>query len=341
MTFPETSGQSPGETAVVVLGHGSRADGAGESLARTAGRLARELGCRVLPASLQFNRPTLAESCGRLADRGYGKVVIVPFFLFNGNHIRQDIPREVESLRERHPGVEFVLSEPLGEDGRLVELLADRVRENVERRPAAGGDEAPHPIEAESFAIIDGLLSPDDAANPVYQVVRRVIHTTGDPELGGRLEFSPGAVDAGVRALSTGAAIVCDVNMAAAGIQPSARRRGVQVLCGIAAAETERLARQAGITRSAAALRRLAADGAVIAIGNAPTALMECLELYRRGRLKPSLVIGVPVGFVGAADSKAALAESGLPYITLPGDRGGSGIAAAVANALLRMDVTS
>lgn len=343
---PLTGSGQTGETAVVVLGHGSRADGAGRSLERTAESLSRRMGLTTMPASLQFNRPTLAESCGELVAAGAGRIVIVPFFLFNGNHIRRDIPEEIAALKQEHPGVEFILTAPLGEDGRLVELLAERAGEAMAEEETAGaGSGGPHPIEAESFTIIDGLLQPEDPADPAYQIIRRVVHTTGDPDLGRSLELSAGAVAAGRAAVAAGAPVICDVNMAAAGIGPTARSRGIRVLCAVADGATRRLARSAGITRSAAALRRLAAgqdpaglEGAVIAVGNAPTALLECLELCRQGRLQPSLVVGVPVGFVGAAESKEALAASRLEYITLPGNRGGSAIAAAIVNAIIRLE---
>ncbi len=335
---------------VVVLGHGSRAGGAAAALARTAAKLAERLECPVLPASLQFNRPTLEEACRRLAGEGVARIVVVPYFLFNGNHMRHDIPEELERIRARLPGGELELAEHLGEDDSLVEVLARRVAAASTDGDGAGGaagsagtaPREPAAIEAESFAVIDELLAPGDPEDPRYQVVRRVVHTTGDPGMAGRLRFSPGAVAAGLAALADGGRIVCDVNMVAAGVAPTAGRLGIEVLCGIASPEAARLAGQEGITRAAAAMQLLAAGddqagGTIVAVGNAPTALFACLELARRGRFTPSLVVGVPVGFVGAAESKEALADSGLEHITIPGRRGGSGIAVAIVNALMNM----
>ena len=198
-----------------------------------------------------------------------------------------------------------------------------------------------HPIERQSFEIIDGLLKPDDPQDPEYQVVRRVVHTTGDVALADWITASPGAVAAGVGALVAGAAIVCDVNMVAAGVAPTAGLLGTPVECSMAAAETAALAKREGITRGAAAMRLKAEagglDGPVVAIGNAPTALFEVLRLVSESGVQPALVVGVPVGFVGAAESKEALSASGTPYITLTGSRGGSAVAVAITNALLRM----
>lgn len=334
----------------MVLGHGSRAAGAAEALARVAARLARGLDCPVEPASLQFDRPTLAECCRRLVTRGVTRVIVAPYFLFNGNHIRQDIPEELEGLRREYGHVEFILTGGLGDDGRLADVLKQRVLESL---PGGGeADAGPgvvrtNPIEAESFDIIDGLLQPDDGADPAYQVIRRVVHATGDPSLAADIHISPGAIDAALQALGKGASVLCDVNMVAAGIRPTAERLGIGVHCGVAAGETADLARSQGITRSAAAFRLFAGEGngpanagAMVAVGNAPTALFECLALQRQGLGQPSLVVGVPVGFVGAAESKQELADSGLPHITIPGNRGGSSIAVAVVNALFRLSTT-
>lgn len=356
-----------GATAVVVLGHGSRAAGAAKLLEWVAGRLALQLDCPVRAASLQFNRPTLEECCRQLAAEGARRVAVAPYFLFSGNHLTGDIPGEIERIREAVPGVELVLTPPLGADERLVEVLRERitgagflaqkespapglqfpVKPSRQVQPETGSRNpetlSQHPIEKQSFEIIDGLLEPDDPDDPGYQIVRRVVHTAGDPSLAPQLVFSPGAIDAGAAAIGKCAHIVCDVNMVAAGIEPTARRLGLDVICGVADGQTVTLARQEGLTRGAAAMRRLAADpetglvNAIVAVGNAPTALFEVLRLAGEEGIAPALVVGVPVGFVGAAESKQALRESGLPHITLPGSRGGSGMAVAIVNALMRI----
>jgi len=345
-----------GKTSVIVLGHGSRAPEAQVLLNWVADRLESRLRLPVLAASLQFNRPTLDDCCRQLVAAGAKRVVISPYFLFTGNHLQKDIPRELDRLRHEMTGTEIILADPLGADEMMVEVLLRRTLEKAgesnvgesnvgESRPARKDPLRQHPIEAESFEIIDGLLEPDDAGEPAYQVIRRVVHTTGDPSLARAILISSGAVGAGVSALAAGAGIVCDVNMVAAGIEPTAARLGLDVSCQVADPHAESLARREGITRGAAAIRMAAAgrgdlDGAVVAIGNSPTALFELLRLVSEESARPALVIGVPVGFVGAAESKERLAGSGLPHITLPGNRGGSTVAAAIANALIRLSAT-
>lgn len=354
------------EVGVVILGHGSRAPDAQELLAWVQQRLAAQLDCRVASASLQFNQPTLEECCRELAGQGVRRILVAPYFLYEGNHFKQDIPEELDGLRAELPQVEFILTATLGADDRLVDVLADRVRTHVSgvspeqaegSEPAAAGESGPlsragsgepggqamaqHPIEARSFAIIDGLLQPADPRAPEYQIARRVVHASGDPELAGRMLFSPGAVEEGLAALALKSNIICDVNMVASGVTPTARRQGLKVVCGVAGEATSELAEREGITRGAAAMRLAARqgalDGSIAVVGNAPTALLELLRLAREESVRPALIVGVPVGFVDAAESKQALAESGLTFITLPGNRGGSSVAVAIVNALLRL----
>jgi precorrin isomerase len=142
----------------------------------------------------------------------------------------------------------------------------------------------------------------------------------------------------GIAALAAGAAIVCDVRMVAAGIAPTAAGRIVHV--AVEQPGAAEVAARAGMTRSAAGIEvlRTQLDGAVVVIGNAPTALFRVLELVLAEAARPALVLGFPVGFVGAAESKAALADNdlGIPFVTLSGRRGGSAIAAAAFNALAK-----
>ena len=335
----------PGSDGVILLGHGSRAPQAAELLDWVAAELAGRLPCPVAAASLQFNRPTLEECCRQMASAGGRRIVVAPYFLFEGNHMQKDIPGELAALESRLPGVRIILARPLGADGRLVDVIRARVMAALgapEKKAALPS----HPIERQSFDIIDSLLGKGAAGggaapDPEYEIVRRVIHATGDISLAQSLVFSPGAVAAGVTALSNGAAIICDVNMVAAGAGPTGARMGLAVRCAVADGPTARLAESAGLTRAAAGMRRLASAGAlesaVIAIGNAPSALFEVLRLATGKGLRPAMVVGVPVGFVGAAESKEALMSSGLRHICLPGNRGGSNIAVAAVNALMRL----
>ena len=195
----------------------------------------------------------------------------------------------------------------------------------------------PAQIEARSFAIIDAEIGAHAFDAEQWPLVRRVIHTTADFEFAQILRFSPQAVESGVAALRAGAPILCDTNMIRAGVGKARLDAcGCQMVCHVADADVSEQARAAGVTRSVLAVRKGVASGCrIFVIGNAPTALFELLHLARRGQVEPALVIGVPVGFVGAAESKEELLASPWPHIACRGRKGGSTVAVALLNALL------
>lgn len=195
-------------------------------------------------------------------------------------------------------------------------------------------------IYARSFAIIraeaDLARFPPDEA----ELAVRMIHACGMIEAAAQFAFSPGLVAAGRGALRAGALILCDAAMVAHGITRARLPAFNEVICTLRDPGVPALAETLGTTRSAAALElwRDRLEGAVVAIGNAPTALFHLLERLAEGWPKPAAIIGMPVGFVGAAESKTALAESGLgiPYAVVHGRLGGSAMTAAAVNALAR-----
>ena len=184
-----------------------------------------------------------------------------------------------------------------------------------------------HPIEAESYRILAARVDLS-AFGPVgAAVVARVIHASADLEYATTMVVDEAAAEAGVAALRAGVPVVADVEMVRHGVT------GVGARCFLPATAT-------GTTRSAAGMVAAAEahpEGAVVVVGCAPTALDEVVRLHAAGRFSPALVIGVPVGFVGAAESKARLRASGLPAITNVGEKGGSAVAAAALNALVRL----
>ena len=201
----------------------------------------------------------------------------------------------------------------------------------------------PADIERTSISIITreldelGLTPPPETA----AVVKRVIHTTADFDYAKNLRFTPGAVEAAVRALQRGAVIVTDTNMALAGIsRPGLAKLGCEAVCYMADPAVAEAAKQAGTTRAVAAMHRAAREhpGAILAVGNAPTALLTIAEEIEGG-LRPALVIGVPVGFVNVVESKETLfaicEQHGVPAIAAMGRKGGSNVAAAICNALI------
>lgn len=205
-------------------------------------------------------------------------------------------------------------------------------------------DMRPEEIETESFRIIEEEARDHPWSETEWPVVRRVIHASADFEYVRSMLFSPGAVARGVAAIRGGRGMVTDTTMALAGIaKPRQERFGISASCFVADPEVAREAASLGITRSIVAMRRGAADpgNGIFVIGNAPTALFELIRLVREGSVRPDLVIALPVGFVGAAESKERLIleakELKLPFISNRGRKGGSNVAAAAVNALLIM----
>ena len=195
-------------------------------------------------------------------------------------------------------------------------------------------------IYRKSFAIIRAETNWKNLPDDLAHVAVRLIHSCGMTDITEDLEASPDAVKIGRNALAGGAAILCDSQMVANGITKARLPKDNPIICTLNHPEVTELARQINNTRSAAALElwRPHLAGAVVAIGNAPTALFRLLELLDQNVDKPALILGFPVGFVGAAESKLELATNsrGVPFITLHGRRGGSAIAAAAVNALAK-----
>lgn len=191
-------------------------------------------------------------------------------------------------------------------------------------------------IYRRSFATIRAEAELDRFDDDTAQVVVRMIHACGMVDLAADVQHSPGVVDAAREALRAGAPILCDAQMVAAGITRSRLPTGNEIVCTLNDPRVPQLASAMGNTRSAAALGlwgdQLA--GAVVAIGNAPTALFHLLDLLDSGAPKPAAILGLPVGFIGAAESKLALADSGYPFLVVHGRRGGSAMAVSAVNAI-------
>lgn len=196
----------------------------------------------------------------------------------------------------------------------------------------------PAEIYRRSFSTIRSETDLSGLPADVATVAVRMIHTCGQTDLPGDLAYSAGVVEKGRAALESGAPVLCDATMVASGITRSRLPAQNPIICMLGDPSVPSLAAARGTTRSAAAVELWweLLDGAVVAIGNAPTALFRLLELIDTGAPKPAAVIGVPVGFIGAAESKVALAEhqGGLEYLVVHGRRGGSALAAAAVNAI-------
>lgn len=199
----------------------------------------------------------------------------------------------------------------------------------------------PDEIDRESLKMVEASLPGGLSLSSLERyVTSRIVRAEGDPNIALDVEFSPGAVEAGVEALLSGAEVVTDVRMVEVGISKALLSKlGTGTRCQIDSLRVADRAREESTTRSVAALRELSPhlNGAVVAVGNAPTALLALLDLMDEGRVSPALVIGMPVGFVACAESKEELSHSQVPYITIKGRRGGSSAAAATVNALLTL----
>ena len=191
-------------------------------------------------------------------------------------------------------------------------------------------------IYRQSFATIRAEADLAGLPDAVARVAVRMIHACGQVDLVGDLGFSPAVVERAREALDVGAPVLCDAEMVAAGITRRRLPKDNDVVCTLNDPRTPGLARDLGTTRSAAALElwRDRLEGAVVAIGNAPTALFHLLEMLAAGAPRPAAVLGIPVGFVGAVESKEALAASDLEHLVVRGRRGGSAITAAAVNAI-------
>jgi precorrin isomerase len=193
-------------------------------------------------------------------------------------------------------------------------------------------------IYRKSFSIIRSEANLDILTDDVAKIAVRLVHACGMPDIVEDLAYSLNAVESAKKALSSGAPILCDCHMVAQGITRKRLPTNNAVICTLNDPEVPTIAKRLENTRSASALElwRFHLDGAVVAIGNAPTALFRLLEMLDEGVPRPAVILGFPVGFVGAIESKAALAENsrGVPFMTLHGRRGGSAIASAAVNAL-------
>lgn len=330
--------------SILLLGHGSPKKDA-NNLDRVGKMLHGMLhaGCSedcVKVAYLQFVEPGIPEAIRECVERGAKKIILHPFFLSAGMHVTKDIPGMIEEARGRYPGVKFVYTEPLGIHEKLAHIVMERI--------SAAEDLAPAAIEKRSFDILSAEADLSSIAADRLPIVQRVIHATGDFEFKNTLTFHPDAVACGLQAIKEGRDVLTDVEMVKTGINKkwlspwggkvicSIQNTGAQGSIGTAEEGQTTTRSERGIEE---ALRQNPNIG-IVAIGNAPTALLKVIELFNtpafQGRPLP-LVVGVPVGFVKAVESKALLAVQQFPFITALGRKGGTPAAVAIVNALLKM----
>lgn len=196
----------------------------------------------------------------------------------------------------------------------------------------------PMEIEKRSMEIITKELGGRTWPEPEFSVIKRCIHTSADFDYADNLCFSEDAVRKGIDALNAGASIVTDTKMAASGISKKRMAEcGGEVYCFMSDPDVAETAKEKGCTRAAVCMEKAAelSGPLIIAVGNAPTALIRLYELIREGKIAPALIIGAPVGFVNVVEAKELIMTAGVPYIVPRGRKGGSNIAAAICNAIL------
>jgi precorrin-8X/cobalt-precorrin-8 methylmutase len=347
------------DVGLILIGHGSKLPHNQENLEKLAEILRERSAFKLVEIAFMIrNTPTISEAIDILAKKKVSRIVLVPVFLAHGVHTTQEIPEMIEVKNQESQlskkGIQLFYGEPMGADECIAVLLEEKalnaLGEEWEHRhaPFKGAPITSYP--ATSTKIYDQsmkLIRPEiqevlsKAPQNNIPIIERVVHTTADPEFAKLLVISDGAVEAGVAAIKAGVKIVTDTKMIKAGIHEGrVQRFGGEILTYIDDQRASKLAVEESVTRSTAAIRLAVgdgADGAIFLIGNAPTAASELSEQVKAGKVKPALIIAVPVGYVGAAESKEAIAKLAVPYMITRGRKGSSTIAVAIFNALLNM----
>ena len=345
---------------LILIGHGSKLPHNQENLEKLAEILQTQSAFKKVEIAFMIrNTPTIPQAIDTIiTKKGVTKIVLVPVFLAAGVHTTQEIPELIEikdkqdQLSKR--GIQLFYGEPIGADQCLAVILEEKalkaLGDNWQHRHAnfKGAKITTYPatstkIYEQSMKLIHPEIQDILKKAPQNQIpiIERVVHTTADPEFANLLVISDQAVEAGVAAIKAGAKIITDTKMIKAGIHEARIQRfGGEILTYIDDPRASKAATDEAITRSTAAIRLAVADNAdnaIFLIGNAPTAAFELAEQVKQGKTKPALIVAVPVGYVGAAESKEAIAQLTTPYIITKGKKGSSTIAVAILNALLAM----
>jgi precorrin-8X/cobalt-precorrin-8 methylmutase len=319
---------------IILIGHGSPKKDANNI--ETVGRLLHN---RIHPdcaddcvktAYLQFAKPEIKDAIKKCVEDKAKKIVIHPYFLSSGMHVTKDIPEMITEAKQTYPDVEFIYTEPLGIHEKLVQVVIERIR--------AAERLLPEEIEKKSFDIISEETDLSGFPPEQVPIIQRVIHATADFEFKNTLVFHPDAVKTGLEAIKAGKDILTDIEMVKTGIiKRWLDPFGGKVICNINDEDVVRLSKETGKTRSETAVEKALQEDnniGIIAIGNAPTALLKVIELLNSE--SQILVVGVPVGFVKAFESKVLLSARNFPFITNLSRKGGTAVAAAIVNALLK-----
>ena len=329
------------KTGIILISHGSKLNSGNDGLFKVADMLRAMNRWDIVEAAfLQLAKPGLDEVVKKTVENGVDRIVVVPLLLFKGNHVYKDIPEMLENGKVKYPEIEFIYTNNIGADERIALIAADRIHEMLIERQYGDKQrlEQPQAIVDESFEIIDKLVDLESVPELHRPIIQRAIHATGDTEYAYNLIFHPDAVETGIHAVINGKNIVTDVNMVKSGIsQNPVEKFGGKVVCKIADKSVINDANTLGKTRATMAMQHSISEmkDGIVVIGNAPTALYELIDLIKKGSARPALVIGIPVGFVGAVEAKHALKSIATPYITNTNRKGGSAVAVSIVNAII------
>lgn len=274
----------------------------------------------------------ICKKCKEAHDAGYKRIYVQAATLSFSMELHLELQKKLEDLRQSEPQISLTIFPPL----QLHDVCADIIERNVYHVSLTDTpfkDTPPDEIQARSFDFISRRLAGKYCDEDTKAIVVRVIHATADFSVEPLLVFSSDAVACGKAALKANCAIITDVGMVTAGLATRFKQR---TICAINQPGVAECAAEKGLTRSAAAIELLAEkiEGAIIAVGNAPTALVHLLSVIKRTGVHPACIVGVPVGFVGAAESKELLMATDIPHISIKGNRGGTPIAVAAVNVM-------
>lgn len=322
----------------LVVAHGSRKDTANEQVFKVVDKLKKYFQTDMIePALMELADPSIDDGITALAKKGIDELVVYPFFLFKGMHFLKDIPEIIEeNLAALDRKVPYKMLDPIGMHPDIFDIVKDMMYDEV-MGSLEFSEVAPEKIEDRSMELIETFLEEGDILEDRRPVVKRVIHTTGDFDFLRSMVFHDDAMSEGMRAIGEKRAIYTDVTMIQSGIN---KRFGHEVSCILNDPDVIKLAEEENITKAAAGIKSLGhkLDGNIVAIGNAPTSLVTLVDMIKNDGVRPALVVGIPVGFVNAKESKAYLTtQTKVPYITNKGAKGGSTVAAAIVNAFIKV----
>jgi precorrin-8X/cobalt-precorrin-8 methylmutase len=327
---------------IILVGHGSP-----KKDANNIGLMGRLLHSAMHPdckndcvriAYLQFADPDIAEGIKNCIEDGAKRIIVHPYFLSAGIHVTKDIPEMIREAQQSYPDVEFVYTEPLGIHEKLAHVVMERIH-------AVNGLKS-EDIEKRSFEIISEELDLSDVPSEQLPIIKRVIHATADFEFKNTMMFHPDAVRTGIAAIKAGKNILTDVEMVRTGITKRwLEPYGGKVICNIQKSEvrSKKLENKTKAEIGIESALRENNNIGIIAIGNAPTALLKVIDILNNSHYASRithdglLVVGVPVGFVKALESKVLLTAQKFPFITNLSRKGGTPVAVAIVNALLKM----